>query len=86
MRTTISIDDDLLAEAKAIAARSGRTLNAVVEDALREAFARRRASKRERRVAEFPTFYGGGGLRPGVDLDDSASLLEIMDDDEEYRP
>ena len=41
MRTTVKIDDRLLVEAKTRAARSGRTLNQVVEDALREAFARR---------------------------------------------
>ena len=33
MRTTIKIDDALLAEAKLRAAESGRTLNAVVEEA-----------------------------------------------------
>lgn len=82
MRTTVTLDDDLLAEAKALAARSGRTLNAVVEEALREAFARRRGTSGERRVSDFPTFYGGGGLRPGVDLDDSAALLDLIEEDE----
>src|SRR5450756_1611733 len=41
MRTTIRIDDRLLAEAKARAAESGRTVAAVIDDALREAFTRR---------------------------------------------
>jgi hypothetical protein len=35
MRITVEIDDQLLAEARAQAAQSGRTLNEVVEDALR---------------------------------------------------
>lgn len=78
MRTTIKIDDDLLAEAKLRAAQSGRTLNAVVEDALREAFARRDAHHGTR--TELPVFHGSR-LAPGVDLDDSAALLELMEQD-----
>lgn len=77
MRTTVKIDDRLLAEAKARAATSGRTLNAVVEDALREALSRRRRTEGGGRV-ELPTFPGGR-LVPGVDLDDSAALLEQME-------
>lgn len=77
MRTTIKIDDRLLAEAKARAAASGRTLNAVVEDALREALARRGRNGDGRRV-ELPMFPGSR-LLPGVDLDDSAALLERME-------
>jgi len=80
MRTTIKIDDRLLAEAKARAAASGRTLNAVVEDALREVLARRPA-KGHAQPAELPTF-AGGGLLPGVDLDDSAALLALMEESE----
>jgi hypothetical protein len=75
MRTTIKIDDRLLVEAKTRAANSGRTLNEVVEDALREAFARREGGGR--RVA-LPVLKGGR-LMPGVDLDDSAALLDLMD-------
>ncbi len=77
MRTTIKIDDRLLAEAKTYAARSGRTLNAVVEDALRESLARH-ARKPDRRKVELPTF-SGSRLAPGVDLDDSAALLDLME-------
>ncbi|HEX7172686.1 MAG TPA: type II toxin-antitoxin system VapB family antitoxin [Candidatus Limnocylindria bacterium] len=77
MRTTIKIDDGLLAEAKARAARAGTTLNAVVEDALRSAFARRGDAPTTRRM-ELPTF-AESRVRPGVDLDDSAALLEHME-------
>lgn len=80
MRTTVSIDDHLLAKAKEVAARSGRTLSEVVEDALRESFARQ-SEVRERRVADFPVFYGGGTVQPGVDLDDNAALLDLMEQD-----
>lgn len=74
MRTTIKIDDQLLVEAKTRANLTGRTLNQVVEDALREAFARREASASR---LELPVFTGGR-LMPGVDLDDSAALLDVM--------
>jgi hypothetical protein len=79
MRTTINLDDHLLAEAKQVAARTGRSLTAVVEDALRESLHRRRQTAR--RPVELPTF-GEGGARPGVDLDDSAALLERMEQDD----
>lgn len=76
MRTTIKIDDQLLREAKARAARLGSTLNAVVEDALRESFTRRRDT--DRRPIELPTF-AGSQLRPGVDLDDGVALIDRME-------
>ncbi len=76
MRTTIRVDDELLREARQLAARSGRTLTAVFEDALRETLNRQRHAAA--RTVDFPTFRGKG-LRPGVDLDDSAALIELMD-------
>lgn len=75
MRTTIKIEDGLLVEAKTRAAMTGRTLNQVVEDALREAFARRGTAEAR---PSLPVFHGGR-LAPGIDLDDSASLLDMMD-------
>ena len=76
MRTTIRLDDALLAEAKQVAARTGRSLTAVVEDALRESLHRRHETAR--RAVELPVF-GEGGTQPGVDLDDSAALLDLME-------
>jgi hypothetical protein len=79
MRTTINIEDALLAEAKQVAARTGRSLAAVVEDALRESLHRRQRTAR--RDVELPVF-GEGGMQAGVDLDDSAALLDLMEQDE----
>ena len=80
MRTTIRLDDQLLAEAKAAAARTGRTLTEVVEDALREALSRHRKGAKGPDPEPFalPTFKGKG-LRSGIDLDSSAALLDLMD-------
>lgn len=78
MRTTLRLSDDLLEEAKKVAAETRRTLTAVVEDALRESIARRKRPH-SRKPVELPTFRGGGP-QPGVDLDDSAALLDLMEE------
>lgn len=78
MRTTIRLDDELLAAAKRCAAATGRTLTAVIEEALRESLGRRESPGLRERV-ELPSF-SGNGLQPGVDLDDTASLLELMEE------
>jgi hypothetical protein len=77
MRTTIRLDEQLLAAAKQTAVASGRTLTAVIEDALRETLARGAVRPPRRRLRL--TTVGGNGPRPGVDLDDTASLLELME-------
>lgn len=78
MRTTIRLDERLLAQAKELAARTGRTLTAVIEEALRHELASTGRSRRRKDRAELPTF-DGGGLQPGVNLDSNAELLELMD-------
>jgi len=78
MRTTIRLDKQLLAEAKQVATRTGRTLTRVIEDALRQALAGGKRSRRDP-PARIPTFRGDG-LQPGVDLDDTAALLNLMDE------
>lgn len=76
MRTTIDLPDDLLAKAKRFAADAKRRLRAVIEDALRETLGRRRTSRRAVQVKL--TIFGTSGPQHGVDLDDSASLLDLM--------
>jgi hypothetical protein len=75
MRTTIRLDEQLLARAKARAAATGRTLTAVIEDALRTALADKPSMPSE--PVRLPSF--SGQLQPGVDLDDSAALLDLME-------
>lgn len=84
MRTTVRLDEHLLQQAKQHAAASGTTLTAVLEQALRESLARRAATARLDPV-RLKTFRGGG-VRPGVHLDDSASLLDVMVDRDETNP
>lgn len=80
MRTTVRLPDDLMKEVKRHAVETGRTLTEVIEDALRAALAREEGGVVREPVA-LPT-YGTGGVLPGVDLDDTASLLELMEGDE----
>lgn len=77
MRTTIRIDDQLLREAKQLAARSGKSLTSIIEDALRETLSRQRGLGQREPIRLITV--GGSGLLPGVDLDDSAALLDVME-------
>ncbi len=77
MRTTINLPEELLAQIKKLAAASRSTVTALIEDALREALAKRRRKRRHERV-DLRT-YGKQGLLPGVDVDDTASLLDLME-------
>ncbi|HEX7247814.1 MAG TPA: ribbon-helix-helix protein, CopG family [Actinomycetota bacterium] len=81
MRTTIRLDDALLAEAKAHAAKTGRTLTALIEDALRASLAVKAELPGTDGWTSLPT-VGGTGLRPGVDLDSASDLLDIMERDD----
>jgi plasmid stability protein len=78
VRTTVNIDEHLLAEAKILAARTSRSLGAVLDDALR-AMLRCDTDTRHRTEFRLPT-HGTGGLRPGVDLADKEALAELMGD------
>lgn len=77
MRTTVTIDDDLYRELKERAARTGRTVGAVLEDAVRDSMAR---SSDDRKPFVVRPFKGKGGLRPGIDLSSNASVAEAMDE------
>ena len=77
MRTTINLPDELILQAKKAALEADITLTEIIENALREALAKRRREKPQsddKLVAS-----GHGGLQPGVDLDDTSSLLDLMD-------
>ena len=79
VRTTIRLDDRLLRELKKHAATRGRTLTSVIEDAVRQFLARTAAGDRRPKAPPFRVSTFKGRLRPGVDLDDSAALLDLME-------
>ena len=78
MRTTVRLPPDLLKAARRHASETGRTLTALIEDAIRLAISAEENSAG--RVREPLPTYGRGGLREGVDLDDGAALLDLMDE------
>jgi plasmid stability protein len=77
VRTTIRIDDDLYRAVKERAARSGRSIGAVIEDAIRMGM-----KPPERTGAGRFTVRasGSGGLVSGVDLTSNAAVREALDD------
>ncbi len=81
MRTTINLPDGLLARAKKAAVDADTTLTEFIADAVRRALAEKSSRKLEDYPA-MPTFTpppGQEGWQPGVDLDDTAALLDLMD-------
>lgn len=79
MRTTVDIDEPLLRRAKALAAKSGRRLADLVNDALAEFLAQADSAASNTDPIVLPTF-GEGGMRPGVDPRSNASLFEAADE------
>ena len=74
-RTTLALEDDLLRELKARAAREGRTLQALANELLRQAVAKP-ASTRPYHL-EMDSWKAK--LQPGVDLLDRDKLFDLMD-------
>jgi hypothetical protein len=78
MRTTVRLEAGLLEQAKREAERRGTTLTALIEQGLRLAIRRPRPVDSDARV-KIPVSRARGGVLPGVDLNDSAALLDRMD-------
>ena len=76
MRTTLNLDDQLLNLAKHQAVEQGVTLSVVIENLLRQSLMEPGVESK----AICLVTVTGSGVKPGVDLDSSGSLLDIMDD------
>ena len=75
--TTLRISDALMRQVKAYAQRHDLTITAVMERALSAYLASADERRRTPRI-RLPAF-GTGGARPGVNLDDTSALLDVMD-------
>jgi len=73
MKTTLNIDDSVMARLKQEAARQGRTMSELVETALRLLF---RSQKKPVGIPSLPTFRSGGAL---VDVADRDALYQAME-------
>ena len=76
MRTTVRIRDHLLQRAKKCAAKEGRTLTSLIEEGLSLILAKPNASRPKH--VELPISQSSGGVCPGVDLNRTSDLEEIM--------
>jgi hypothetical protein len=75
VRTTLTLDDDVVQRLKAEMRRSGRSFKEVVNEQLRTALSSRDAGrKRQPPFRVCPRDLGA--LRPGLTLDNVAELLE----------
>lgn len=73
MKTTLQIDDTVMAQLKREAARQGRTMSELVETALQGLF---RSQKKSLDLPPLPLFHSGGAL---VDIADRDALYQAME-------
>jgi hypothetical protein len=76
MRTTVSIDDELLKQAKQRALERGTTLSDVVSEALRIAFSERPRGPRPK--VRLITAGHGSRVMPGIDFSNNASVWAAL--------
>ena len=73
MKTTLVIDDTVMARLKRESARTGRTMSELVETALRRLL---QAKPDPVRLSPLPSFKSGGAL---VDIADREALYQAME-------
>ncbi len=80
MKTTLDINDSLLATAKSLAAQQRTTLTRLIEEGLalrlRSSYAKINVSK-----PKIPVFKGRGGLVAGLNPSSNKDMLDAADDD-----
>ncbi len=79
MRTTVRLDEGLLTKAKQEARKRGETLTSLMERGLRLAISGSHKHARSAKV-RLPTSKATGGVRPGINLDDTSAVLDHLDD------
>ena len=73
MKTTLNIDETVIAQLKREAARQRRTMSELVETALRMLF---QSTKKRGQLPTLPTFHSGGTL---VDIAGRDALYQAME-------
>lgn len=79
MRTTVRLDEGLLTKAKQEARKRGETLTSLMERGLRLVISGSHKHARPVRV-RLPASKATGGVRPGINLDDTSAVLDHLDD------
>ena len=80
IKTTLNINDQLLADAKALAAQQRTSLTRLIEEGLQLRLRAKVNSAKGGRL-QLPVFKGLGGLVQGVDPLSNKALLEALGDD-----
>jgi hypothetical protein len=80
MKTTLNLNDQLLADAKALAAQQRTSLTRLIEEGLQLRL-RANANSAKRARVRLPVFKGRGGLVKGVDPLSNKALLDALGDD-----
>jgi hypothetical protein len=80
MKTTLNLNDQLLADAKALAAQQRTSLTRLIEEGLQLRL-RANASTASHGKVHLPVFKGRGGLVKGVNPLSNKALLDAIDDD-----
>jgi hypothetical protein len=73
MKTTLNVDDTVMAQLKREAARQGRTMSELVETALRLFL---RSPRKRGQLPPLPVYRSGGAL---VDIADRDALYQAME-------
>ena len=73
MKTTLNIDDSVMARLKRESVRQGRTMSELVEEALRQQL---RPRHKRAQLPPLPAFHGGGSR---VDVADRDALYQAME-------
>jgi len=79
MKTTLNIDDTVMAQLKREAARQGRTMSELVETALRQLL---RSQRKRTKLPPLPTFHGGVER---IDIADRNALYDLLEGDRDRR-
>ena len=80
MKTTLDLNDQLLADAKALAAQQRTSLTRLIEEGLQLRL-RAQANPAQNARVRLPVFKGRGGFVKGVDPLSNKALLEALGDD-----
>ena len=80
MKTTLNINDALLANAKSLAAQQRITLTRLIEEGLQLRLKTQRDAPSRAVTHRLPVFKGRGGLAPGINPLSNKSMLDAADD------
>jgi hypothetical protein len=80
MKTTLNLDDSLLADAKVLAAQQRTSLTRLIEEGLQWRL-RAQGTTAPKAHTRLPVFKGHGGLVPGVDPCSNQAMQAAAGDD-----